>query len=152
MIPPAVRDRMDIFRTALMFVPRRSRFREITADCMHMVEESSSWLDAYRRINGRYGKYRHCQVYQEIGTVINSVCFAKDANECICIQVSQGCDTDCFGKIAGSILGAHLGPGCLSERWIEPFNDEIRTSLANFYDRSLSSVAGRIGRLHTRIG
>jgi ADP-ribosylglycohydrolase len=88
-------------------------------------------------------------VYQEIGTVINSVVFAPDVNECICMQVSQGCDTDCFGKIAGSILGAFLGPGGLDmARWIAPFRDDFRTSLANFYDRSLASVASRIGRLH----
>jgi len=37
--------------------------------------------------------------------------------------------------------------GHLSDRWLTPFNDEIRTSLANFYERSLSAVAARMGCL-----
>jgi len=51
----------------------------------------------------------------------------------------------------GSILGAFFGPGHLEERWLRPFNDEIRTSLARFYERSLSRLARRMGELPGRI-
>jgi hypothetical protein len=51
----------------------------------------------------------------------------------------------------GSILGAFFGPGHLEERWLRPFNDEIRTSVARFYERSLSRLAKRMGELPGRI-
>ena len=40
--------------------------------------------------------------------------------------VAQGADTDCYGELIDSILGAYFGPGHLEERWLAPFNDEIR--------------------------
>ena len=63
------------------------------------------------------------------------------------MQVAQGCDTDCFGEIIGSIMGAYFGPGYLDERWLAPFNDEIHTSLGNFHEQSLSAVAQRMAQL-----
>jgi ADP-ribosylglycohydrolase len=140
-------DRMAIFETALQFVPRRSRFYQIAADCLAVVAEADDWLDGYARIHARYGQYGHCQIYQEVGTLINTMRFAANVDEGICMQVAQGNDTDCFGEIIGSLLGAHLGPGHLSERWLAPFNDDIRTALADFHERSLSAVAARMGAL-----
>jgi ADP-ribosylglycohydrolase len=141
------RDRLAIFRTALQHVPRRSRFHEITADCMKMVAEARDWLEGYERIHGRYNAYAHCRIYQEVGTVINTVRFAPNVGEGICMQVSQGCDTDCFGKIAGAILGAYFGPGHLEERWLAPFGDRFHSSVATFHEQSLSAVADRMAVL-----
>jgi len=140
-------DRMEVMKTALKFVPQKSRFYEITADCIDMVEHSSDWLEGYGYINGKYGQYTHCQIYQETGSLVNSMKFAQDVGHGICIQVSQGMDTDCYGEIIGSLLGAFMGPGHLEDRWLAPFNDEIRTSLAQFYEYSLSSLAKRMAKL-----
>ncbi|MFC1714556.1 ADP-ribosylglycohydrolase family protein [Candidatus Poribacteria bacterium] len=141
------KDPLEIFETALKFVPQRSRFYEIVADSLHEVAKASDWLDGYGRINSKYGNYRHCQVYQEVATLINSLRFADSVGHGICVQVSQGNDTDCFGELAGSLLGAYFGPGHLEERWLEPFNNEICTSLAEFHERSLSRVAQRMAAL-----
>ena len=51
----------------------------------------------------------------------------------------------------GSILGAHFGPEGLETRWLAPFNDDLRTGLARFYERSLSAVAKRMGELPGRV-
>ena len=64
--------RMDIFETALKFVPQRSRFHKIVADCFDIVSKASDWLDGYEQINKKYGEYGHCQLYQECGLLINS--------------------------------------------------------------------------------
>jgi hypothetical protein len=142
-----MQDRLAAVRTALGFVPQQSRFFKITADCLRMVEQSDDWLAAYEKIHKRYGKYGHCQIYQEVGTLINTLRFAEDIGDGICKQVMQGCDTDSFGCTAGSILGAYFGPGHLDERWLEPFNDNLHTGLAQFYERSLSACAKRMSRL-----
>jgi hypothetical protein len=65
-------------------------------------------------------------------------------------QLTQGNDTDSFGATAGSILGAYFGPGYSEERWLAPFNDDIHTALARFYERSLSKLAKRMGKLPGR--
>ena len=144
-------DRLGIFETALQFVPQRSRFYEYTADCLSMVRAAGDWLEGYESIHTKYARYGHCQIYQEVGTLINTMKFAPDVATGIGIQVAQGNDTDCFGEIIGSLLGAYFGPGNLEDRWLAPFNNEIRTSLANFHERSLSTVAHRMGVLPARV-
>lgn len=142
-----LKDRLEVFEMALQFVPQRSRFHEIITDSIDMVRQSKDWLEGYGRINGKYGQYQHCAIYQEVATMVNTMQFASNVDEGICMQVAQGNDTDCFGEIIGSLLGAYFGPGSLSERWIIPFNDTIHTALANFYEGSLSKVAKRMGDL-----
>lgn len=144
-------DPLDVFRTALQFVPQRSRFYRIAADSLEQVSRASDWLDGYRRIHGRYAAYDHCLIYQEVGTLMNTLRFAESVGDGICIQVSQGNDTDSFGATAGSLLGVFLGPGYLDERWLAPFDDDLRTTLAQFYERSLAAVAARMGRLPLRV-
>ena len=67
------------------------------------------------------------------------------------MRLPQGNDTDSYGATVGSILGAYFGPEGLEERWLAPFNDDLRTGLARFYERSLSKVAKRMGELPRRI-
>jgi ADP-ribosylglycohydrolase len=145
------RDPLQVFATALQFVPQQSRFHRIVSDSLHEVSQATDWLDGYHRIHGKYKEYSHCQIYQETGTLINTLRFAEDIGDGICKQVSQGNDTDSFGATAGSILGAYFGPGHLDARWLEPFQDEIRTGLNFFYERSLSTLARRMGELPARL-
>ena len=140
---------LDIFDAAIGCIPAKSRFAEIMRDSLGIVAKSDDWLQGYRAINKKYGQYRHCQLYQECAHLINTAKFAKDTAEAISIQVSQGCDTDCFAKIAGSIMGAFFGPGHLHEKWLQIFNDDFRTSLAEFQERSLKAVTRRIAKLHS---
>jgi hypothetical protein len=39
----------------------------------------------------------------------------------------------------------------LEERWLAPFKDDLRTGLARFYERPLSNLAKRMGKLSRRI-
>jgi len=146
-----LQDPMDIFVTALKFIPQKSRLYEMVSDCFMEVCSADDWLDGYDRIHGKYQQYGFCRLYQEIGTLINTMRFAKDIGEGICMQVCQGNDTDSFGATAGSLLGAFHGSEGFDDRWIRPFNDEMRTSLARFYERSLSKITQRIGELPNRV-
>ena len=51
----------------------------------------------------------------------------------------------------GSILGAYSGPEGSEARWLAPFNDDIHTALAWFYERSLSKLAERMVELPKRV-
>ena len=140
-------DRDEIIETALKFVPQKSRFYERVSVCFKDVKDSDSWEEAYDKISDKYGEYGHCRIYQEIGMLINTLKFAEDVGHGICIQVSQGADTDSFGATSGSLLGAYFGPGNLEDRWVEPFNDDIHTGLAWFFERSVSNLAKRMSNL-----
>ncbi|HBS44584.1 MAG TPA: hypothetical protein DEA91_09250, partial [Paenibacillus sp.] len=142
-----LRDPIEIINTALQFVPKRSRFYEITNDCLEMVANADDWLEAYQSINHKYANYCHCEVYQEIGTLINTLRFADNVGDGICKQVMQGNDTDSFGATAGSLLGVYFGPDHLESRWLKPFQDRIHTGLSNFHEQSLSCLTERMGRL-----
>ena len=144
-------DRLSIVETAPQFVPRRSRFYEMTADALSEVRQAGDWLDGYERVHRKYHTYGHGLIYQEVGTLINTLRFAQDVGDGICKQVSQGNDTDSFGATAGSLLRAYFGPGHLEPRWLEPFNDDIHTALAWFYVRSLSKLAERMAALPKRV-
>ena len=144
---PVSRSPLEVFATALRFVPRRSRFYSIASDCLSIVESAGDWIAAYGEIHLRYSRYGFCQIYQECGTLMNTLRFARDTNDGICIQVSQGNDTDSFGATAGSLLGQWFGPGGLSPRWTEPFRNTIHTALADFHDQDLSRVVQRMGLL-----
>lgn len=140
-------NRLVPFEIALRFVPKKSRFYERTAACLEMVRGSSDWVEAYGKLNSEYGEYGHCRIYQETGMMINSMKFAENTGDGICKQVSQEADTDCYGEIIGSLLGAYLGPDRLEDRWISVFNDEFRIGLAWFSEHSLKSVGKRMGAL-----
>ncbi len=141
------RDPLRVFSTAAQFVPRRSRFYQIVSDSLHEISVARDWQDGYARIHGKYKQYTHCHIYQECGTLVNTLRFAESIDDGFCKQVSQGNDTDSFGATSGSILGAFFGPGHLGQRWLAPFHDEIRTGLNLFYERSLSALASRMASL-----
>jgi ADP-ribosylglycohydrolase len=148
---PVAEDWEAIFRTALQYVPQKSRFHELAADQLEIVREASDWLDAYDKIHTRYAQYSHCSIYQEVGTMMNTLRFAADAGDGICKQVSQGNDTDSYGCTCGSILGMFFGPGHLEQRWLTPFHDEIHIGMTGCCERSLSNLARRMGELPRRV-
>ncbi len=143
----AVRDPLEIFRVARGFVPSRSRFGEAIDGCLEDVEQAKDWIDGFERIRMRYGEYGFCRIYQEIGTVMNSVYFARDVGDGFCKQVMQGNDTDSFGATVGSILGVLMGPDHLDRRWSDPLRDDVQTALAMFHERSLDAIATRVSQL-----
>lgn len=150
-VAPVAHGWAEIFEIALQFVPRRSRFYRSAASSFEEVRRASDWLDGYTRVHEKDKAYGHCRIFQETGTLINTVRFAESVGDGICKQVSQGNDTDSYGATAGSLLGAFFGPGHLEERWLHPFQDTIHTSLARFHEQSLSRLAKRVAQLPAAI-
>lgn len=146
-----VSDPVELTRVALQYVPLRSRFHAVVSDCLREVEAAPRWESAYEAIHGRYGEFGHCRVFQETGTLINTLRFATSVGDGICIQVSQGNDTDSYGALAGAVLGVRFGPEGLDDRWIEPFQDTLRTTVATFHEYSLSAVADRMAALPSKL-
>jgi ADP-ribosylglycohydrolase len=144
-------DPLALVETALRVVPPTSRFHRIVSDSLNEVAAARSWEDAYSRIHGKYSEYIHCQVFQETGTLINTLRFAESTGHGICLQVMQGNDTDSYGATVGSVLGIRFGADGLDPRWLRPFNNRITTQVAGFDEYDLEALARRMGNL-VRIG
>ena len=97
----------------------KSRFFVRSKICLEEILKASDWEDGYKKINNILNEYGHCRIYQEIGMMINSFLFANNIYEGICIQVSQGADTDSFGASVGSLMGCYYGPEGLDKKWLE---------------------------------
>lgn len=139
--------RLELVEQALLRIPRKSRLAEVIGDTMNKVASANNWEAGYEAVHGRYSEFTHCQVYQEIGTLINSIKFATSIDHGFCIQVSQGNDTDSFGATVGSILGCFFGQDFLGERWVEPLNGRLEHGLSDFHEYSMAAIAARMGRL-----
>ena len=145
---PVVSEPLEIYEYAIACVPAKSYFAEVMRNAMALVRSARDWLDGYEKIHAAYGEYGHCQLYQECAQLINTARFARSTEEAICMQVSQGCDTDCFGKIAGSVAGGFFGPDTpLPERWLRVFGDDFRVAVPEYAERSLLRTAERFARL-----
>lgn len=141
----------EIVCTALQYVPQRSRFHEQAMNCFRMVENASSFEEGYEAVHKEYGMFTAGQIVQEIGTVINTLKFARNAEEGIGMQAGQGNDSDSFACSCGSVLGAYFPEG-LPERWYMQFNDKLRTTMGSFHETSLAAVTRRMQALHRHMG
>ena len=52
-----------------------------------MVDDAASFEDGYNAVHTEYGAFGAGQVVQEIGTVINTLKFARDAEELSLIHI-----------------------------------------------------------------
>ena len=140
----------EIVVTALQYVPQRSRFYEQASTCLRMVDDAASFEDGYNAVHTEYGAFGAGQVVQEIGTVINTLKFARDVEEGIGMQVAQGNDSDSFACSCGSILGAYFADG-LPEHWYAQFNNTIHTTMGNFHETDLQALTKRMQLLYKRV-
>ena len=140
----------EIVVTALQYVPQRSRFYEQASNCLRMVDDAASFEDGYNAVHTEYGAFGAGQIVQAIGTVINTLKFARDAEEGIGMQVAQGNDSDSFACSCGSILGAYFADG-LPEHWYAQFNNTIHTTMGNFHETDLQALTKRMQLLYKRV-
>ncbi|MDA3960737.1 MAG: ADP-ribosylglycohydrolase family protein [Planctomycetota bacterium] len=138
---------LEVHRTALQYIPQNSRLASAVRFSIDAVAQASDWLDGYRRIHDEYIDYSHCRVYQEIGTLVNTLHFAESIDDGFCKQVMQGNDTDSFGCTSGSMCGMFMDPDRFDRRWLKPFQDTINIGLATVHEHRLSALAERMAQL-----
>ena len=137
----------EIFEVAQRCVPKRSRYYECISHCLALVRNAPDFEAGYRAVHEAYPLHTHCKIYQETGTLINTLAHASDIGEGICLQIMQGNDTDSYGCTCGSILGAYFGEGYLEDRWLAPFHDRIVLGMGAAPEFQLSKLADRMAAL-----
>ncbi len=145
-------DMEAIIRAGLARIPARSRFAEAIEQTIAWWREDGDWRATGRRIVEHYDQY-------EFAGAINNACCVAAAllygwgdgrstpaelyERTITIAVQLGYDTDCNGATAGSIVGVVLGAAALPDKWTAPFNDTLRTCVAEFGQVSIADMARR---------
>jgi ADP-ribosylglycohydrolase len=79
----------DLARLALRYVPQRCRFADVVRESIEDVASADDWWRANRALVARRPDALHCMITQEVGTLLNTLRFARDTGEGICLQVSQ---------------------------------------------------------------
>jgi ADP-ribosylglycohydrolase len=132
--------------TAAAHVPPESRFAEMIGLVKEWCASERDWQEVDREILARWPEeaagFNHAIPNAAI-VLLGLLKGEGDFSKTIGITVMAGLDTDCTGATAGSIMGLALGTGGIPDSWTAPFNDTIRTELAEMHELRISEVAAR---------
>lgn len=145
-------DTESIIRAGLAQIPENSRFSEAILQTIAWCHQEKDWAKVGEHISAHFDQYGYA------GAINNACCVAaallygwgdgtdspaERFERTITIAVQLGYDTDCNAATAGSIVGLLLGAAALPERWIAPFNDTLRSCVAEFGQVSIRDIARR---------
>ena len=133
-----------ILRGGLSVIPRRSRLAHIVREVSEWYEMDGDWVAVCDRTYDKYGHLPFLNALHNMAFVALSLIHGQlDFTKTITTAVMCGMDTDCTSGTAASIVGAAVGYDGLDKRWIEPFNDHVKTAVAGFGRGSISGLVQR---------
>ena len=101
-----------------------------------MEKITDDWETALDQLHEEFGHYHWVHTINNAALVTAALIFGNgDYEQSICNVVMGGWDTDSNGATVGSIVGTMLGAENLPGKWIDPLNNQIRSSMKGF-DRS----------------
>ena len=107
-------------------------------------DEAGDWVAVCDRIYDKYGHLPFLNALHNMAFVILALIHGQlDYSKTITTAVMCGMDTDCTAGTAASIVGAAVGYERLDQRWIAPFNDQVKTVVAGFGHGSISGLVSR---------
>lgn len=133
-----------ILQGGLSVIPRRSRLARIAREVREWYDEDGDWVSVCDRIYEKYGHLPFLHALHNMAFVVLALIHGGlDYSKTITTAVMCGMDTDCTSGTAASIVGAAVGYEGLDKRWIEPFNDHVKTAVAGFGQGSISGLVKR---------
>ncbi len=142
----------EILKTALCYIPEKSRLCEAVSRIIERYENGISCDDAFADIHARWNEYDGhdwCHTISNCEIVVASLLYGgNDYGKSICLAVQTGFDTDCNGATVGSILGMKNGISSIGEEWTVPFNGKLETtifgvgtaSIEKFVDKTMEHI------------
>lgn len=133
-----------ILAGGLSVIPKRSRLAQVVLEVTEWYAQDHDWISVCDRIYDKYGHLPFLHSLHNMGFVVLSLIHGGlDYSKTITTAVMCGMDTDCTSGTAASIVGAAIGYEGLDKRWIEPFDDQVRTVVAGFGHGSISGLVER---------
>ena len=146
-------DLPELVRSALAFVPPRSRLAELIKRCFAWRAQCANWEDAlerYQREYAAYGTtpYSYAHVFPCLAAALLALFYgAGDLGQSMIVGASIGGDTDFAPALAGAILGLWAGEGGLPPQWRTPLRDRFDTLVIGMEHLPYDGFAQRIARL-----
>ncbi len=146
-VPPA-----ESVPEAARVVPPGSRLDLALRQAIALHGAGTDWEVARRQIVATNAHYGWVHAIPNSAIIASALLWGGgDFERSVTLAVSAGCDTDSNGATVGSATGALVGAGELPSSWIDPLQDQLRTSVAGMGSVSISSLAERTFRLATRV-
>lgn len=123
----------DIIMCGLAEIPQTSRLFESIMSAIEDYKNGVSQKECFDKIHSKYDEHTGhgwCYTISNAMIVAASLLYGNgDFDKSICAAVETGFDTDCNGATVGSILGMANGISSISEKWTNPMNDTLHTSI-----------------------
>lgn len=127
------KDLKTAIKTALKFIPQKSRFVKCVNDIIEMFESGKSEDECFNSIHSRYDEYSGhdwCHTLSNAEIVTASLLYGNgDYSKSICRAVQTGFDTDCNGATVGSVIGMMKGISAVGREWTDPINGRLSTQI-----------------------
>ena len=141
-------DMDEIVRIGLSEIPAQCRLAEAVRDTLAWCHQETDWEAVWERINEKYGHYHGVHTINNAALVVMGLAFgANDYEKGIVVAVRGGCDADCNGATAGSVLGAKFGAAALPEKWTGVLGDRLLSCVRDCNDNRISELAQRTHRV-----
>ena len=138
-----------ILETALKVVPSKSRFAKAVTTAVTIAQQYPDWENVVDRLYAEYGHLFWVHTINNAALVVAALIHGKgDFERTICSVVMGGWDADCNGATAGSILGTMMGRSSLPAKWIDPLNNQLRSSVMGYDHSAFDQLARRTASLH----
>jgi ADP-ribosylglycohydrolase len=136
---------------ALACVPRGSRLDAALRRVIELHDGGTSWEAAQSSISQATAAYSWVHAIPCAATVAAAMLWGDgDFERTIGLAVASGGDTDSNAATAGSACGASVGASRLPDRWVQPLEDRLRTSVAGVGAVAISELAARTVALARR--
>jgi ADP-ribosylglycohydrolase len=140
-----------IIRSGLAEIPAYSRLYKAIDRIIVRWEQGVSYSEAVEDLHLRWDEkkgHHWCHTISNAEVVAIGLLYGEDDFEqTISRSVMPGFDTDCNGATCGSILGVRHGFTSLPDKWVDPFNDQGRSGLADLTEYAISGIAERFSRI-----
>lgn len=144
-VAPSMRTALGV---ALTQIPSRSRLAEALRHVFSLHDRGLDWEDTRDELEKSYGSYSWVHTINNAAVVATALLWGEgDYTKTVGLAVQGGWDTDCNGATAGSAFGAMHGTRALSEHWVDPLNDSVRSVVVEDNRSKLSDLAERTFRL-----
>ena len=137
-------DVREIIIRSLNIIPPKSRFASAINYVLSLPIENLKWEETVDVLYDKFGRYHWVHTINNAALVVAALLSSQGNYErAICNVVMGGWDTDSNGATVGSIMGTMIGAKNLPNKWIDPLQNRIRSSLKGFDNSLLLELAKR---------
>jgi len=144
-VAPVADNPREVIEAGLQEIPAESRLTKAIGDVLEWHAAGVDYEGAVERIHDRWDE---TDTFHWVHTIPNAQIVAMallwgggEFGRSIARAVQAGIDTDSHGATVGSVLGAAHGLEAVPDRWVEPLDDTVATSLVEYQTTSIAKLA-----------